>query len=351
MFRRQGMWLMSGLVFAGLAALAGTTRAGQSGATKTALPTAVAGAIQKEFPAAAIDKVEVEEELGLKMYEVEIKAGKVEKTLTVSEDGVIAEVGTEVAAADLPAAAAEAVKKAAPGATIKEVDKDQTLAEPKLAKLPVPKVTYELKVAKEGKVAEVVLAPDGTVLEAPKWQHAKNGHKESAEGKDDAKVALSDKAAAALKKAFPKATVQSVKAEQDEDVTLYEAVLKDSAGEKEVEVAADGMIVDVEVVVAAKDLPKVVSDAAAKAAPGAQVQKVEKVETHAAGRLVMLHSPQVSLKWSWPQGDKQAQSKSPPMAASWSPSSGTKPTRPPRTKIDATPDRTISCGTHTAGLG
>jgi uncharacterized membrane protein YkoI len=297
MLRRQGMWLLSALAVAGLTVLTGTTYAVQNGSAKTALPAAVTGAIEKQFPGATIDKVKVEEELGLKMYEVEIKMGKVEKTVTASEDGVISEVETELAPGDLPAAAAEAVKKAAPGATIKEVDKDQTLAEPKLASLADPKVTYELKMTKKGKVAEVVLAADGTVLEGPQWQEAKKEHKEGAEGKKtDSKVTLSDKAAAAIQKAFPKATVERVKVEEEEDVTLYEVVLKEDAAEKEVEVTADGMIVNIESVVAAKDLPKVIADAAAKAAPGAQVQKAEKVETHAAAHLVMLSAPKVSYE-------------------------------------------------------
>jgi hypothetical protein len=229
------------------------------------------------------------------MYEVEIKIGKVEKTITTSEDGLISEVESELAAGDLPAPAAEAVKKAAPGATIKEIDKDQKLAAPKLAKLADPKVTYELKMTKKGKVAEVVLAADGTVLEAPRWEDAKKEHKEGAEDKKtDGKVALSDEAAAAIKKAFPSATVERVEAEEDEDVTLYEAVLKDASTEKEVQVAADGMIVSVETVVATADMPKVVADAAAKAAHGAQVQKAKMVETHAAAHLVALSSPTVS---------------------------------------------------------
>ena len=296
MFTRREKMSLSTVVVAVLAALAGTTYAANDATAKTPLPPAVAGAIQKRFPSAAIDKVTAEEALGLKMYEVEIKMGKIEKTVTASEDGVISEVETEMPAGDLPAPAAEAVKKAAPGAIIKEVDKDQTLAEPTLVRLAAPKVTYEITVTREGKVAEVVMAADGTVLEVPQWHDAKNGHKDSDEGKKADKTALTHKAEKAIKKAFPKATIERVKAEEDEGVTLYEAVIREDAAEKEVEVSADGMIVNVETLLAAKDLPAVVADAIAKTAAGAQVQKAEKVETHAAARLVMLNAPEVSYE-------------------------------------------------------
>ena len=97
---------------------------------------------------------------------------------------------------------------------------------------------------------------------------------------DEEKVPLKDlpKAVAdAVKKKFPKAKVVSASKEIEDEKTLYEVTLKD--GEQNVQVTAtpEGKIVEIEKEIAAKDLPKEVTEALDEKYPKATIKKVEEV--------------------------------------------------------------------------
>ena len=71
---------------------------------KIVLPEAVVKAVSENCPNAKIDKTEVEKEAGINLYDIELKAARVE--IEVAEDGTVMEFTTFIEMADVPGAAA-----------------------------------------------------------------------------------------------------------------------------------------------------------------------------------------------------------------------------------------------------
>jgi hypothetical protein len=138
------------------------------------LPLAVAKAVKDNRPNAEIDKMTVEKEAGIALYDIEFKAGQGE--IEVAEDGTVMDIATIVEMKDVPKAAAEAIQKAAVGATIKQLEKSEVRAEikmegakGKIVKLATPKFVFEAELVKGNQTGEIQVAPDGKVIEAVKW--------------------------------------------------------------------------------------------------------------------------------------------------------------------------------------
>lgn len=130
---------------------------------KPVLPPAAAAAVKKAFPKATIDEVERERE-GVVLYEVELKQNGKEVEVEVSPGGQIVEVGRKVAKGDLPKAVAKTLAKLAGDAKIKEIEKEEIHAVVKLVRLKKPQVVYEAEFVRNGKEVEVRIAPDGRLL-------------------------------------------------------------------------------------------------------------------------------------------------------------------------------------------
>lgn len=143
----------------------------QTKKAKVELPAAVAKAIKDNRPNASIDKLEVEKEAGINLYDIEFKAGQGE--IEVAEDGTVMDIATIVKMKDLPKAALAAIRKGAAGAKITQLEKSEVRAEikeGKINKLGAPKYVYEAELAKGNQRAEIQVTPDGEVIEAPKWK-------------------------------------------------------------------------------------------------------------------------------------------------------------------------------------
>jgi len=141
---------------------------------KVELPAAVVKAIKDNVPDAEIDILTVEKEGGIALYDIEFKAGKGE--IEVAEDGTVMDIATIISMTDLPKAAAEAIQKAAEGATIKQLEKSEVRAELKIegdkgtiVKLASPKYVYEAEIVKGNRTGEIQVDPDGKIVEALKW--------------------------------------------------------------------------------------------------------------------------------------------------------------------------------------
>lgn len=169
-------WILLGLVAALILALTVSTSLAnqeskeQAIKAKVKLPAAVAKAVKDNFPNAEIEMAEVEEEAGITLYNIEFKAGKGE--IEVAQDGTVMDVATIVAMKDIPKAAAEAIHKAAYGATIKQLEKSEVRAEikkegekGKMVNLDSPKYIYEAEVVKGNQRGEMEVAADGKVAE------------------------------------------------------------------------------------------------------------------------------------------------------------------------------------------
>ena len=158
------------VVLAGMAMLvlatwqiAAAKSAKRNKAGKQTLPPAAATAIKRAFPKATIDQVE-RETVRAVLYEVELKQNRKEIEVQVTPDGRIVEVGKAVAKKDLPKAVAKTLARLAGDARIREIEREETRAVLKLVKLKKPLVVYEAEFVRNGKEIEVRIAPDGTLL-------------------------------------------------------------------------------------------------------------------------------------------------------------------------------------------
>jgi len=145
------------------------TYAGKDEQKKPCLPLAVKTALDALYPNAEIEEVEVKKE-GLKVYEVELEQNGQEVEVTLTPDGTLVEVETEMTVQGLPEPVAKAIEKAAEGATVKEVSKEVTYAVVKLVKLEQPQTSYEAELSREGAKCEIEVAADGTILEQSNWK-------------------------------------------------------------------------------------------------------------------------------------------------------------------------------------
>jgi len=192
MLRTRWMW-MGFVALVGVALVASAVYAKEEAKAKVELPEAVAAAVRAACPGAEIDKVDVEKEAGITLYDIEFKPGQGE--IEVAEDGTIIDVTTIVQMKDVPEAAAKAIQKAAEGATIKQLEKAEVRAEiqkegekGKIVKLDKPKYVFEAELVKGDQEGEIAVAPDGTIVEELKWKAKGAPDKEDAEkGKSEKK--------------------------------------------------------------------------------------------------------------------------------------------------------------------
>jgi uncharacterized membrane protein YkoI len=108
-------------------------------------------------------------------------------------------------------------------------------------------------------------------LIAPALAHAQEKSKE-----------LEAKLPAAVKKTFraefPKGEIEKVDAEEEGGVTVYDIEFRDGTTEKETDIAADGTMLEYTVVIEAKDIPDAAMAPIRKAAEGAAMKRIERIE-------------------------------------------------------------------------
>lgn len=150
-----------------------------------------------------------------------------------------------------------------------------------------PQGTARIGSAKMIKKPERILVVVGlVVLTLAAWNVA------AATGKKWKKGGLPPAAEAAVKKAFPNATLGKVERGK-ESVVLYEVYLVQDGKKMEVEVSADGLIAETEEEVAEGDLPEAVAKTLRELAGDGKVKEIEKSKTLAVVKLVKLAKPLV----------------------------------------------------------
>jgi hypothetical protein len=289
------------LALAGSSAWAGQKAQEVAKKGNVELPPAVAKAVKDNCPGAEIDKMDVEKEVGINLYDIEFKASRGE--IEVAEDGTVMDITTIITMKDLPKAAAEAIQKAAVGANIKQIEKSEVRAEIKkegekgiIVKLASPRYVYEAEMEKGGQMGEVQVAPDGQVVEGPKWakeeaeeqeemgrnkEAEKREEAEEEEEEEEAKPAavdlkfLTPAVLAAFKTAYPHAVIKGASQETEKGVTYYEIESVDGKMNRDILYTADGKVAEVEEAVAPGALPVAVTRALAKAYPGFKILKAE----------------------------------------------------------------------------
>ena len=157
-------------------ALVPSTVRSQATIPDTKLPDPVRKTFRATFPKAEIEKLDVEVEDGVTVYDLEFKDGAIEKETDITADGTMLEFTVVIAAAAVPAPAMEAIRKGAGGAVLKRIERIEISYETKDGKtIKLPKLVthYAVEMEKGDQSAEIVVAPDGKVLEEPKWAGAK----------------------------------------------------------------------------------------------------------------------------------------------------------------------------------
>jgi len=140
----------------------------ETAARDTKLPDPVTKTFKTTFPKGEITKVDVDEENGVTVYDLEFKDGAIEKETDITADGTMLEFTVVVRAKDVPAAAMKTVRKAAKGATIKRIEHIEIGYETKdgkAVKLAKPVTHYAVEIAKGDQSTEIVVDPDGAVVE------------------------------------------------------------------------------------------------------------------------------------------------------------------------------------------
>jgi hypothetical protein len=136
------------------------------------MPEAVKKTFREKFPKGEIFKVDVDDENGVKVYDLEFKDAGIEKETDITTDGTMLEYTVVVEAKAVPEPALAAIRKAAEGATIKRIEWIEISYETKdgkAIKLPRPVIHYAAEMTKGERTAEIVVDPAGKVLEKPKW--------------------------------------------------------------------------------------------------------------------------------------------------------------------------------------
>jgi hypothetical protein len=160
------------VVFIGLA-LGASTGLAQKKAPEVKLPEPVMKTFKAKFPKAEVHKIDVEEENGVTVYDIEFKDGDAEKETDISADGTVLEVTFVIEAKAVPKDAMKTIEKAAEGATMKRIERIEISHETrdgKVVKLEKPVTHYAVEMTKGKQSAEIVVTPDGAVVEKPKWE-------------------------------------------------------------------------------------------------------------------------------------------------------------------------------------
>jgi hypothetical protein len=261
-------------------------------------------AVRAAFPKAEIDEAVEPKGFGGSggkgtplFWSVRFHVGEMKQEVSVTPEGVIIRLPIPVAAKDLPRPVADAVAKAAPGEKIRRAEKQEMRATLKYVALPKAHVRqYAIDVSKDGKATRFVVSPDGKNVRTTAIRAEKKADKPAKELAIPAKAA---KAVAALKALYPNAVVKQITHEVFDDGTgeleilTYEVEFVTKGIEREMVASPEGVIPHLWAPVAAKDLPKAVTDALAKAAPGAKIDKARAFEIRASLRFGALEKPKV----------------------------------------------------------
>ena len=186
---KHSKWILQGFIVALILALTMSTGCTQKESQEAAekeemeLPAPVSEVVKEYFPNAQIDKVEVAEEYGITLYDIEFKADQGE--IEVAKDGTILDVVTIIKMEDLPKGAAEAIQKAAEGITILRLEKSEIHSvikeedgKGKLVKLDSFRYVYEAELEKDGQTGEIEVDADGNITEPLKWDTKDSSEKD-----------------------------------------------------------------------------------------------------------------------------------------------------------------------------
>ena len=180
---------------------------------------------------------------------------------------------------------------------MKSAEKNEVRATLKYLALDRPHVQhYAVDVSKDGKTTRMVVTPDGKSAKATDIRPEKKADKPEKEFEVPAKAA---RAVAALKAIYPDLVVKQITHEVFDDGTgdieilTYEVEFVSKGVEREMVASPEGVIPHLWAPVEVKDLPKAVTEALEKSAPGVRIDKAQAFQIRAGLRFGALDKPKV----------------------------------------------------------
>lgn len=276
-------------------------------------------AFRKAFPDAVLD--EVIRPTGLEggaadaaplFWTINYRVKDRKGSARIAPDGVIIRTQATVEVKELPAAVANAVQEAAAGATLKEVQRHESLATMKCVAREKPGVSYAVIVEQEKKRFQVAVGADGTVQGTTPVGEAgtKGAVDETGERAAPAPAGQAKevpvppeaaKAVQAVREAYPQAVLTDVESTVYDDgtghisVIWYEVEFLVSGREKTVLASPEGVFLEpLDRSVDIKDLPAAVVAAVGKQLPGGVITSATRHETGADLRFVALEASRVT---------------------------------------------------------
>jgi hypothetical protein len=259
-------------------------------------------AIRAAFPKSEIDEVAEPKGFGGSggkgtpmLWNVRFHVGETKRDLAVTPEGVIVRVPETIAVADLPKEVADAVAKSAPGAKLVSATRNEVRATMKYVAFDKTVVQqYAVDVVKDGSARRHVVSPDGKSDKESDVPAEKKAVKPEKEFEIPAK---GERAVAAIKKLHPDAVVAQITYEMfddgtgDMEILTYEIEYVTNGVEHENVVSPEGVIPHIWITIDPKDLPKPVTEAVEKSAPGARIEKAKAFEIRASLRLGPAEKP------------------------------------------------------------
>jgi hypothetical protein len=151
--------------------------------SETTLPEKVRKTFVAKFPNATINKADAEKEGGVVVWDIEFRDGRTHKETDIAEDGTMLEYTVVITKKSVPRAAMKPMEAAAKDAKMGKIEKIEVTYETKdgkVIKLEKPKTEYAVEMTKGDQTAEIVVDPNGKVVEEPKWETPKAEAKKSA---------------------------------------------------------------------------------------------------------------------------------------------------------------------------
>lgn len=231
------------------------------------------------------------------------------REVEITPDGIVIRKEDDVTRDQLPAAVARAVEGASANAAPKAIRRQETRAHLMYVAIDRPEVLYVAAVKRDGKATHLAVAADGTMLRSTGGAEAgEKGEENGAPAATPApnravqEIATPDEAAKAVravKKVYPHAIVHAIEDVPYDDGTgrlqmlYYEVECSVDGKDKEVHATPDGLVLNLDRPLAAKDLPSVVAAAISKEIPGGTITSVSKQESRGDLRFVALDRPRV----------------------------------------------------------
>jgi hypothetical protein len=270
-------------------------------------------AVREAFPKAEIDEAAEPKGFGGSggkgtplFWSVRFHVGDKKQELSVTPEGTIIRLPAPVEPKDLPKAVADAVAKAEPKAAVRGAEKHELRATMKYVALEKPQVReYVIEAVKDDKRWRVTMNGEGgdakaTELKEPKKDEKKDKADKPADADKEIDVPeKAVKAVKAIKGVYPDAMVKEITTEVFDDgsgeieILTYEVEFLSKGVKHEMVASPEGVIPHLWATVEARDLPKAVTEALEKAAPGAKVDRARRFEIRAGLRFAAVEKPKV----------------------------------------------------------